>query len=110
MLEVKLKNFEIATAEKIRLAFPEQTAKLDAAVLAGFIRQGVDLAENYAIERAEDVQSFLLFAVQYGLDVRRYPQWAGLILLNAELTGSEKVEQINSTQLDANKGELSRAV
>jgi len=85
----------------LRKAFPEQTKNLTEPVLRGMIRTGIEKAESYDVTDEADVERFLECMVRYGSDFDTDPEtsWAGQILYDESLTGTEKMNQIDDYAL-----------
>lgn len=85
----------------LQRAFPEQTKDIPEQELRSIIRAGIDKAESYGITDEVDVERFLECMVRYGSDFDTDPEtsWAGQILHDESLTGTEKMNQIDDYAL-----------
>jgi hypothetical protein len=65
------------------------------------IHAGIVKAESYDITDEVDVERFLECMVRFGLDFDNHPQtsWAGQILQDKSLSGTEKMNQIDDYAL-----------
>jgi hypothetical protein len=101
-----LKQFEDRMIVHLRSTFPEQTQNVPEPVLRATIRTGIDSAATYDVTDEADVQRYLGCVVLYGPDFDTNPKtgWAGQILCNKDLSGTEKMNQIDDYELFASAG------
>src|SRR5262245_44870316 len=95
--ETMLRQFEDRMVTHLRSACPEQTRDTPESQLRGTIRQGIDSAAQYEITSEVDIRRYLECVVVYGPDFAASPKtaWAGPILNNKELSGTEKMNRVD---------------
>lgn len=99
--EAMLKRFEDRMVMHLRAACPEQTRELPEPELRGTIRAGMGSAAKYEITSEIDIRRYLEGVVVYGLDFDTNPKtaWAGSILNNKKLSGTEKMNRVDEYAL-----------
>mgnify|MGYP000336084517 CR=1 FL=1 len=60
-----------------------------------FIANSIEKAEAFGIDTEDDVQAFIVYAVQLGINFDTKHSWAAKVLNNDNLLGSEKLEQLD---------------
>jgi hypothetical protein len=99
--EAMLKQFEDRMITHLRVACPEQTREMSAPELRGTIRAGMDSAAKYDITSEVDIRRYLECVVVYGpdFDTNAKTAWAGSILNNKKLSGTEKMNRVDEYAL-----------
>lgn len=99
--EAMLKQFEDRMVIHLRSACPEQTHDIPEPELRVTIRQGIDSAAQYNITSEVDIRRYLECVVVYGPDFDTNPKtaWAGHILNNKQLSGTEKMNRVDEYAL-----------
>ncbi len=99
-------QFEWRMVEHLRAKFPDRTKDLANEKIRIVVQSSIKKAENYSIEYEDDIRRFLEYLVIYGtrLDVREETQWIGDILRRNDLSGTAKMNLIDSRELDALRG------
>ena len=92
-----LKQFEQRMVMHLRSTCPEETREIAESELRSTIRAGISSAANYEVMDEVDVRRYLECLVLYGpdFDTNSKTSWAGSILRDNELTGMEKMNQID---------------
>lgn len=101
--EVQLEAFQVASIDrfKSRMAllltdnFCDKVAAQSEFELNMLISKSIEKAEVFGIDTEDDVQVFLLYVMQLGLDFGMKYSWSRQILNNDDLLGSEKMEQLD---------------
>jgi len=85
----------------LQRTFPEQIKNMAETDLREMIHAGIVKAESYDITDEVDVERFLECMVRFGFDFDNHPQtsWAGQILQDKSLSGTEKMNQIDDYAL-----------
>lgn len=101
--EAMLKQFEDRMVMHLRAACPEQTRGMSEPELRDTIRTGMGSAAKYGITSEVDIRRYLECVVVYGQDFDTNPKtaWAGHILNNKELSGTEKMNRVDEYALFA---------
>lgn len=99
--EARLKQFEDRMVLHLRSACPEETRETAEPDLRNTIREGMKSAAQYEITSEVDISRYLECVVVYGLDFETNPKtaWAGRILNNKELSGTEKMNRVDEYAL-----------
>ena len=99
--EAMLKQFEDRMVLYLRAACPEQTRDVPEPELRSTIRAGMDSAEKYDITSEVDIRRYLECVLVYGPDFDTNPKtaWAGYILNNKKLSGTEKMNRVDEYAL-----------
>ena len=92
-----LEQFENRMLTHLRSAFPDQARDMPELDLRSLIHTGIENADKYGIVDEVDIRHYLEYMLIYGLDFDTNPStsWAGIILRNPELTGTDKMAQID---------------
>lgn len=96
-----LNQFFDRMEEYLTERFSEQTKALENEQLRELIVQGVEDGEKYDVTDENDVKRFIEYLVEYGRDFGHSPEtmWADQFLNNKELTGTEKMNEIDDYDL-----------
>jgi hypothetical protein len=99
--EAMLKQFEDRMVLHLRSACPEQTRDMSEPELRVTIRQGIDSAAQYNITSEVDIRRYLECVLVYSPDFDTNPKtaWASHILNNKQLSGTEKMNQVDEYAL-----------
>jgi len=99
--EVMLGQFEDRMLRHLRAACPEETQDISEPELRSTIRAGMDSAAKYDITSEVDIRRYLECVVVYGQDFDTNPKtaWAGHILNNKTLSGTEKMNRVDEYAL-----------
>ncbi|CDH44861.1 hypothetical protein [Candidatus Contendibacter odensensis] len=99
-------QFEWRMVKHLREKFPDRTKDLADDKIRVVVQSSMKKAEGYGIEYEDDIRRFLEYLVIYGtrLDVREETQWIGDILRRNDLTGTAKMNLIDSRELEALRG------
>ncbi len=99
--EYMFRQFEKRMEKHLQALADSTPRPVPAAELPKFIRNGFKKAGNYGITDEADVQRFLEFAFQNGLDFDSRPdmQWARPILEQKGLSGTAKMNQLEEYDL-----------
>ena len=78
---------------------------LDADGLRALIQHGIRRAETYGVQSEYDVRRFLEFLAMYGRSFDSDPRipWAGEVLRRSDLSGTEKMDRLDSYDLSAGR-------
>ena len=78
--------------------FPDQLGATSESDLRSMIRKGIEKAESYGVVLEMDVQRYLESLVVLGSDFDEGPEheWAGKILDDASLSGTQKMDSIDN--------------
>ncbi len=87
----------------LRNRFPAACRDLDADGLRALIQHGIGRAEAYGVQSEYDVGRFLEFVAMYGRSFDSDPRipWAGEVLRRSDLSGTEKMDRLDSYDLVA---------
>lgn len=101
LAKAAVKRFEDWMVVHLQSTFPEQTKDMMEPDLRKMIQAGIDNAAKYDVTDEADVERYLECMVAYGpdFDTDSKTSWAGAILKNENLTGTEKMNQINDYEL-----------
>jgi hypothetical protein len=82
-------------------AFPKQASALGSGGLKALVKSGIARAATYDVMLEPDVRRYLELALCYGadFDTALKSKWAGEILKRDDLTGSEKINELDSYEL-----------
>lgn len=96
-------RFEQRMVDYLRAKFPDRTQDLPDERIRVVVQNSTKKAESYGIEYEDDIQRFIEYLVIYGtrLDTREETQWIGDILRRDDLTGTAKMDLIDSRELQA---------
>ena len=96
-----LKQFFGSMEQHLKKRYSEQMKEMDDEQLREFVVQGVEEAKEYDITDENDVKRFLEYLVQYGRDFGESldTKWANQFLHNNDLTGTEKMNEIDDYDL-----------
>ncbi len=96
-----LKQFYDETEKHLKKRYPEQTKEMSDEQLRELIVEGVEEAEGYDITDENDVKRYLEYLIEYGRDFGKSSEtiWAGQFLNNKDLTGTEKMNEIDDYDL-----------
>lgn len=96
-----LRRFEDRMVIYLRSAFQEQTAELTEPDLRALIRVGTVQAGEDDVTDEADVERYLECMVKYGgeFNTNDETSWAGVILDDSDLSGTEKMNKINDHEL-----------
>jgi hypothetical protein len=96
--EAMLRTFLERVARHLRAMFEEDLAALDDAALDAMLRRAVAKAAHYDIQIEADVARYAEYVVFLGehFDDHANLPWAGAILRDASLSGSEKMNRIDT--------------
>jgi hypothetical protein len=99
--EVEIQKFVDRTITQLRASFPEEVGMIPEAQLHATIRKSIDVASTYGITDEVDVQRYIEYVVRYGpdFDTNATIPWAGEILRNREMTGTDKMNLIDDYDL-----------
>lgn len=95
-------QFEWRMVLHLREIFSERTKDLSDDRIRIVVQDGIRKAECYRIEYEDDIRRFIEYFVTYGtrLDVREETQWIGDILRRDDLSGTTKMNLIDSRELE----------
>ncbi|MDD5298328.1 MAG: hypothetical protein PHU46_15605 [Rhodocyclaceae bacterium] len=96
-------RFERRMVAHLRHSFPERTKTHGDEVLQNFVQAGLARCRPYGVVNELDAQRFLDYMVIYGPEFDQKPDtaWAGLILDDPNLTGTQKMDQIDDYDMFA---------
>jgi len=96
---VRIDSFVARMVRHLEDAFSEEIAShgIDKTELEPLVRRGVRDAETYGVVCEDDLELYIQCMALLGPQFDREPDlaWAGRILLQTDLTGSEKMDRIN---------------
>ncbi|WNG56715.1 hypothetical protein F0U59_19610 [Archangium gephyra] len=98
MGRVMQQRFELGAMDYLRTNFADWSKSKSDAELLGFIRLGINRARVHGVTTEADVLRYLDYMVIYGQEFDTEPatSWAGEILCSQELSGTEKMDRIDS--------------
>lgn len=101
MSDYMLIQFEDRMVLHLRSTFPEQTKDTIELDLRAMIEAGIEKADKYDVTDESDVERYLECMVLYGpnFDADSRTSWAGEILRDERLIGTEKMNKINDYEL-----------
>lgn len=96
-----LDQFEDRMLVHLRTNFPENTKKLDDSYLREMIQFGIDRSKKYDVIAENDIRQYLEYMIMYSPNFDQIPEttWAGEILKDNNLNGSEKMRKIDNVSL-----------
>ena len=96
-----LTQFSNSMKEHLTKRYPEQTNVMKNGQLQELITAGVEKAEKYDVTDENDVKRFLEYQVEYGRDFGHSSEtmWANQFLNNRDLTGTDKMNEIDNYDL-----------
>jgi len=99
--QYQLDTFFETMEQSLKRKYSVETKNMARADLRELVEVGVVEAEKYGIKDENDVSRFLEYLVIYGRDFGQLPEmrWAYQFLSDPELTGSEKINQLDSYEL-----------
>jgi hypothetical protein len=85
----------------LRDDFPEKLEDVPDEQLRETIDGGIEAAENYGVTDANDVEGFIWYVIEFGLEFGESPEteWAAAILKRDDLTSTEKMGHIEDHYL-----------
>ena len=94
-------QFEWRMVDHLRTKFPDRTQEFPDEKIRLVVQDSMRKAKGYNIEYEDDIRRFIEYLVIYGirLDVREETQWIGDILRRDDLTGTAKMDLIDSREL-----------
>lgn len=94
-------QFEERMVVHLKTTFPEQIQSMSELDLRNVVQTNIDNAAKYDVIGESDVQRYLEYVVCYGPDFDTHPKtsWAGQILHDKDLAGTEKMNQIEGYEL-----------
>ena len=100
------RQFEDRMVKHLLSRFPDQTSSLDQQALRDLTQWGIDRAESYEIGFQDDIQRYLeyMMVLSTDFDTNSNTLWAGDILRNKFIEGSEKIRRIDNTYLFPRRG------
>lgn len=100
-------QFEQRMIKHLRAKFPDRTKDLPDERIRLVVQDSMRKAKGYHIEYEDDIRRFTEYLVIYGtrLDVREETHWIGDILRRDDLTGTAKMDLIDSRELQAMRGQ-----
>lgn len=100
------RRFEERMTAHLRQRFPERTTSLPDERIVMAVREGRLRAESYEIVLEDDIRRFLEYFVTYGtqLDTADDARWISDILRRADLSGTQKMDVIDSRELRRARG------
>jgi hypothetical protein len=100
-------RFEWRMVDHLRAKFPDRTKELPDEKIRLVVQDSMRKAKGYHIEYEDDIRRFIEYLVIYGirLDVREETQWIGDILRRDDLTGTAKMDLIDSHELQVMRGQ-----
>lgn len=92
-----IEQFKDRMVTHLQSTFPDQTREMEERNLRDVIQAGIKKAESYKVVIEDDVQLFLECMITYGADFDINPEtaWAGEILQQEDMDGSEKMDRID---------------
>ena len=104
--ELMLKQFEDRMVTHLRAMYPDATQAKPEAELRRLIQEGIVRARGYQVKTENNVRRYLECMVSYGTRFDSGPEtaWAGKILRDAKLTGTQKMDRIANYEVFALKG------
>jgi|SRR5688572_33442631 len=102
---VMLQQFEDRMALQLRRLFPDHPLAASQEAVRAFIREGIQKTKTSGITDEADVERFLIWMMPYGLEFEEHRDlpWVAPLLSNKDLTGTEKVNELENSQLFAGK-------
>lgn len=99
--EYSLASFVQRMAKQLRSSCAAETRDISEPDLRQMISAGVERAEQFGIEDEADVERFLDYTLRFGPEFGNTSQttWAGEILQDDGMDGSEKMNRINDYDL-----------
>jgi len=96
-----LLKFEDDVVGSLKASCPEETGNLSETDLRAFIRSGISKSEKYSVTDEADVRRFLEFMLRHnaGFELQADASWAAGILRDEQLSGMEKMDQIEEAEL-----------
>ena len=96
-----LRKFVDEMLAHLRKRCPKQTEAMDDAALRESIGEGIAQAGEHGVTDENDVRRFLEYRTQYGPEFGQSPDtaWAGKILADKELDGTQKMDRIDEYHL-----------
>jgi len=96
-----LDQFEDRMLTHLRKNFSEHTKTLDDQYLREMIRFGIERAKKYDVILEDDVRQYLEYMIMYSPNFDQIPEtaWAGKILRDNNINGTEKMRQIDNVSL-----------
>jgi hypothetical protein len=96
-----LKQFEDRMVIHLNQNFPDETKNISESDLRETISTSIDKAAKYDVTDETDVERYLEYAVRYDPDFDTNPNlpWATKILGDENLTGTEKMNQLDDYEL-----------
>lgn len=96
-----LDQFEDRMFIHLRTNFSEQTKTFDELYLRKMIRFGIDRSKKYDVIAENDIRQYLEYMIMYSPNFDQIPEtaWAGEILRDNSLNGTEKMRQIDNVSL-----------
>lgn len=94
-------QFEWRMVDHLRTKFPDRTQELPDDRIRLVVQNSIKKAESHGIEYEDDIRRFIEYLVIYGarLDTREETRWIGDILRREDLTGTAKMDLIDSREL-----------
>ena len=94
-------QFEQRMIKHLRAKFPDRTKDLPDERIRLVVQDSIRKAKGYDIEYEDDIRRFTEYLVIYGMrfDVREETRWIGDILRRDDLTGTAKMDLIDSREL-----------
>ncbi len=101
-----LRKFEDKMVIHLRSQFPEETKQMEEPELREMIHNGIFHARRYKVTLEIDVSRYLECMMKYGADFDTNPKtaWAGKILHNRMMEGTEKMDRIDDYKMRVLKG------
>lgn len=99
--EVEIRKFEDRVIVHLQTSFPDQVGGIPEPKLRATIRKSLADASNYNVRDEVDVWRYIEYVVRYGADFDKNPatSWAGEILRNRDLAGTDKMNKIDDHDL-----------
>ena len=93
------RQFEHRMKEQLRTLWREEVGQMSDEELHALIREGITSAESYGITDETDVERYLELMVRRGARFHVEEAWAAGILFNENLSGTQKMDQIDDYEL-----------
>ncbi len=92
-----LSRFEREMAVHLRGHFPKQTGRMQETEFLDTIHSGIKNAKTYGIEKRFDLKRYLEYMILlgYSFDTDQQMVWAGKILRDNAISGSDKMNRID---------------
>lgn len=96
-----LERYYRSIAAHLTTRFPTKTSALTPEEMRSMIARGIERANAHEITDQNDIRRFLEYLTEYGENFGRSSEtaWAGDVLARDDLTGTEKVDELDRYEL-----------